>query len=254
MALVRLQGRLICATPEERRTVLTHLPLHMRLTLREPGCLFFDIAQDDDPLVFRVSEGFASPEAFEAHQTRTQTSDWGRATQRIRRDYALHKTQPTITPETSADTRALYLLTRTAFDRLREAELVEALRREGALALSLTARLGRAYLGHAAFSPLAAPFPAWALGPLAVRACCRRQGIGEALVRAGIEIARERGIKALFVLGDPAYYRRFGFSAAAARGFQSPYAGPHFQILPLADFPLPLGPVTHAAPFAALSD
>lgn len=254
MALVHLTGRLICTTPEERRVVLAHLPQHMRLTLREPGCLFFDIAQDADPLVFHVNEGFASAEAFGAHQARTRASDWGRATQGIRRDYTQSATEPEIAPETPADTRALYLLTRAAFARPEEAELVEALRRDGALALSLAARFGRAYLGQAAFSPLAAPFPAWALAPLSVRASCRRQGIGDALVRAGIEIARERGIKALFVLGDPAYYRRFGFSAAAARGFASPYAGPHFQILPLADFPLPLGPVTHAAPFAALSD
>jgi putative acetyltransferase len=35
------------------------------------------------------------------------------------------------------------------------------------------------------------------------------------------------------VLGDPAYYRRFGFDADAARGFESPYADPYFLVLAL---------------------
>ena len=47
-------------------------------------------------------------------------------------------------------------------------------------------------------------------------------------MRAALDRAREGGWAAVFVLGDPAYYGRFGFSADAARGYASPYAGEHF--------------------------
>ena len=109
----------------------------------------------------------------------------------------------------------------------------------------------RAYLGHAGFSDLKAPFPAWALAPVSVRKCCRRQGIAAALIREGIARARDAGIAALFVLGDPKYYARFGFSARAARGFDGPWSGPWFQVLPLGEAPLARGPLRYAAPFSA---
>lgn len=254
MPLIHLQGRLICATPEERRVVLAQLPLHIRLTLREPGCLFFDIAQDPfDPMVWQVNEGFANRAAFEAHQARTQASEWSRASQGIARDYpAPVEVEPEIVPETHADARALYLLNRLAFGGTAEAQLVDALRKAGALAASVVARFNRAYLGHVAFSPLEAPFSAWALAPLAVRDCVRRQGIAEALVRAGIARARAQGVQAIFVLGDPAYYGRFGFSAAEAKGYHAPWMGPQFQMLNLSGAALPKGPLAYAAPFDAL--
>lgn len=50
------------------------------------------------------------------------------------------------------------------------------------------------------------------LAPLAVAPDQQAQGIGSALVRAGLERLREEGIEAVYVLGDPAYYGRFGFS------------------------------------------
>ena len=55
-------------------------------------------------------------------------------------------------------------------------------------------------------------------------------GSASALVRSGIESAGERGWQAIFVLGAPEYYGRFGFGAMAARGFSSPYSGEHFMM------------------------
>ncbi|MBZ4022447.1 hypothetical protein CKO11_08250 [Rhodobacter sp. TJ_12] len=159
---------------------------------------------------------------------------------------------PEIRPEMAEDPRALSLLIRAAFGGPEEADLVEGLRAAGDLALSLTARFKRAYLGHIGFSPMAAPFPAWALAPLCVRASVRNQGIGGALVQAGIAEARARGIAALFVLGDPDYYGRFGFSPVAAQGYDSPYAGPYFQMLNLTDAALPKGALRHAPAFDSL--
>lgn len=253
MTLTRLTGRLICANEAERRLVLAELPLHIRATVREPGCLSFNIAQSADPMIWQVDEIFASKAAFAAHQTRTASSRWGAATRALRRDYSLSEISPEIAPETPEDARAIYLLTRAAFGAPEEAELIDALRAAGDLALSLTARAGRAFLGHVAFSPMTAPIRAWALAPVSVRAAARGQGIAAALIRAGIAIARARGIEALFVLGDPAYYGRFGFAPAPARAYPSPYAGPHFQILNLRARALATGPVAHAPAFAALN-
>ena len=60
------------------------------------------------------------------------------------------------------------------------------------------------------------------------------QGLGSTLVRRGVECAREFGCHGLLVLGDPAYYGRFGFSAEAAREVAAPFRGqPAFQALAL---------------------
>lgn len=67
----------------------THLPEHIRLSRAEPGCLKFEVTQDDDPLIWRVSECFASAADFEAHQARVKASEWGLATQGIARDYRI---------------------------------------------------------------------------------------------------------------------------------------------------------------------
>lgn len=59
------------------------------------------------------------------------------------------------------------------------------------------------------------------------------RGIGSALIREGLARAEAGGWRGVFGLGEPAYYRRFGFDAEAARGFASPYAGPFLMVLPL---------------------
>ena len=68
-----------------------------------------------------------------------------------------------------------------------------------------TARLWDVACGHGQMALL--------LGPVAVDACCRNRGIGAALVRKSIDAARRLGHKAVILVGDPAYYSRFGFSA-----------------------------------------
>lgn len=258
MPLIHLQGRLICRSAEERRAVLTHLPLHMRLTLREPGCLLFDLAQGEDPMVWSVEEVFASYAAYETHQKRSAQSDWGRATLRIRRDYRLGEAPAQIAPETPADLRALYLLIRAAHGRAEEAELVAGLRRglsgaegdgtQGDLAASLVARFGRAYLGHIALARLPGAAPCWLLGPISLRESCRGQGLGTALLHEAIAQARATGVVALFALQPPGWLGRFGFQPAS--GFQAPMAGESLSILRLNDLPLPPGPL--ALPRAVL--
>jgi putative acetyltransferase len=132
--------------------------------------------------------------------------------------------------EQHARIRALHL---AAFPTAAEADLVDRLRRDGDTAVSLVAVEGEVVLGNVVLSAMTAPMAARGLGPVAVAAARRNEGIGARLIRAAIDHARQEGVDAIFVLGDPAYYRRFGFDAEAAQGFESPYAGPYFLALAL---------------------
>lgn len=86
---VRLTGRLLCKNARELDIVTRHLPAHIELTRAEPGCISFEVAPTDDPLVWSVAERFATPAAFAAHQKRASASEWGSATTGIERDYVV---------------------------------------------------------------------------------------------------------------------------------------------------------------------
>ncbi len=152
-------------------------------------------------------------------------------------------------PSDHQEIRALLL---AAFSSPAEANLVEQLRGDGDVVVELAAERDCGIIGHILFSPMTAPFRALALAPIAVLPNQQRQGIGSCLIEAGHECARREGWDAIFVLGEPAYYSRFGYSVAAARPFTSPYAGAYFMMLPLTEKLLPRGDVAHAKAFAAL--
>jgi putative acetyltransferase len=103
-----------------------------------------------------------------------------------------------------------------------------------------------------ALSRLKSPARALALGPVAVRTARQGQGVGSALVRQANARARELGFDIIFVLGDPGYYSRFGFSVAEAAPFPSPYAGPHFMALRLSERSVPPVPVIYPRAFDKL--
>lgn len=129
----------------------------------------------------------------------------------------------TIRPETPADIGPIARLLDAAFGDPAESRLVEALRADGDLALSLVAEDAGSIVGHLALSPVAASFPALALAPVAVAPGRQRRGIGAALIAA----AQARHPEAtLIVLGDPAYYRRFGFRPV---GWDCAFSGPYLQ-------------------------
>ena len=67
--------------------------------------------------------------------------------------------------------------------------------------------------------------PALLLGPLAVGERMRSRGIGSALMRRAMAAARRRKHDAVLLVGDAAYYRRFGFSAEKTEALWLP--GPH---------------------------
>lgn len=103
------------------------------------------------------------------------------------------------------------------------AELVDALRRNGNLTLSLVAELDGDVVAHVGFSPVGFdPQPprlrAVQLSPLAVLPPHQGRGIGGALVIEGIARCRDLGFDAMFLLGHPSYYPRFGFRPAREFG------------------------------------
>jgi putative acetyltransferase len=141
-----------------------------------------------------------------------------------------------------------------AFPTPAEADLVEQLRRDGDAVISLAAFDGERVVGQAMFSVMRAPFKALGLGPVSVVSDKRRLGVAAELVEQGIARAHAGQWHAIFVLGSPAYYSRFGFSADAASGFVSPYAGPDLMVLALGSTGLVprSGRIDYAPAFAAL--
>ena len=155
--------------------------------------------------------------------------------------------------ETVSDAPAVHALLTEAFPTDAEAMLVARLRADGDIVLSLVAEAEDSVIGHVLFSRMSAPFRALGLAPVAVVPRWQGQGIAARLIRDGLARAGSAGWEAVFVLGDPAYYNRFGFDAASAAEFQSPYAGPYFLLRKLvADLPTLSGPVEYAPAFAGL--
>lgn len=81
--------------------------------------------------------------------------------------------------------------------------------------------------------------PAVLLGPIAVSQGCRGQGVGSALMKAGIAAAYAAGHNTIILVGDPAYYERFGFSSAATKDWKLPGSFEQHRLLARTDTPLP---------------
>jgi putative acetyltransferase len=138
----------------------------------------------------------------------------------------------TIRDETARDRGAVRALHHAAFaDEPAVVHIVDDLNRSGDAVISLVAEHETSIVGHVLFSRLQAPMRALTLSPLGVHPDFQRTGIGSSLVRKGLERARQDQWQAVFVLGSPAYYGRFGFNATAAEGYTSPYYGWPFMAL-----------------------
>lgn len=124
------------------------------------------------------------------------------------------------------DDRARALeIEREAFGGPDEAAIVEVVRDlDGSFALVAEddgtlvghVQLSRAWVGEAAVL---------SLGPIGVRPARQRQGIGSSLVRASLDASRERGERAVLLLGSQAFYPRFGFRAGSTHGLRNPFTG-----------------------------
>lgn len=161
-------------------------------------------------------------------------------------------TGETIRAATPADHAGIDALLRAAFPSDAEARLVRALRDEGAARVELVAGAGGGIDGHVVFSALKSPTGAVALAPVAVAEASRRRGVANRLIREGLARARADSASLAVVLGDPAYYGRFGFTAETAAGFACVYAGPYLMALALAGDAPSSGDLVYADAFATL--
>ncbi|MDO5606584.1 MAG: antibiotic biosynthesis monooxygenase [Paracoccus sp. (in: a-proteobacteria)] len=84
-----VSGRLICRSPDDLLTVIEMLPAHIAASRAEPGCLYFDITQTDDPMIWRVEELYTDRDALGAHKERTAASPWAEATAGIGRELSV---------------------------------------------------------------------------------------------------------------------------------------------------------------------
>lgn len=162
-----------------------------------------------------------------------------------------------IRPERASDIAAIRSVVTSAFQDAPhsggdEAGIVDALRADRALTVSLVASDGEQVVGHVAFSPVRVDGHdvGWfGLGPLAVLTPWRRQGIGGALIKAGLAHIRDLGGRGCVVLGEPAYYGRFGFESDPGL-WLADVPVEYFQRLVLADA-APRGAVTYHPAFSA---
>ena len=163
-----------------------------------------------------------------------------------------------IRPEQPADAAAIHAVHAASFPTAAEARLVDLLRAAGRLAVSVVAESGGVVVGHVAFSPVtvASGSIGAGLGPVAVGEADRRRGLGERLIREGLAACRAAGFAWAVVLGEPEYYRRFGFRPAADFGLSDEFdGGAAFQVLELVPGGLPVGAglVRYAEEFASLA-
>jgi len=121
--------------------------------------------------------------------------------------------------EASADLNKISEITLAAFKNVpvsnqTEPFIINALRKAGALSVSLVAEIDGRVVGHIAFSPVTMSdgTTGWyGLGPVSVEPELQRQGIGSALIKQGLDRIQAMSAKGCALVGDPNYYKRFGF-------------------------------------------
>lgn len=124
-----------------------------------------------------------------------------------------------IRPEQPDDIEAISRITELAFrsnpySQQTEQFIIDQLRRDGALSVSLVAEVDGQVVGHIAFSPVEISDDSanwYTLGPIAVTPELQGQGIGQALVSAGLDVLRTLAAEGCVLAGEPGFYGRFGF-------------------------------------------
>ena len=124
-----------------------------------------------------------------------------------------------IRKETTSDIEAITQVTIAAFKTLQisnqtEQFIIKALRNANALTISLVAEVDGRVVGHIAFSPVTISDGStgwYGLGPVSVLPEYQKQGIGKSLVNKGLSLLKELDGQGCTLVGDPNYYKRFGF-------------------------------------------
>ena len=141
-------------------------------------------------------------------------------------------------PLDGKEREAVRIVNVEAFGRADEADLVNKLRTDDQILVSLIAILEDRIVGHILFSRMWIETPsgvvsAVSLAPVAVIPAHQRKGIGSLLIQRGLERLRELGETVVIVLGHPHYYPRFGFSSEKAKPLESPFPSEVFMAMEL---------------------
>lgn len=140
-----------------------------------------------------------------------------------------------------------------AFGAAEEADLVDALRRDGDAEIELLAETEGRIIGYLMLSAMRRPERALGLGPVATAEPCRRQGVARSLIESGLALGAAGDWTMVFLLGDPAFYSQFGFATEPAQAFPSAYSGPYWQLAFLDEEAAPKsGDAEYARAFSAL--
>lgn len=135
------------------------------------------------------------------------------------------------------DREPILAIHEAAFGRSDEANIVRRLWDDRAVRIERVVEIGGAVVGHITYSLVTAT-PAiggllLGLAPLAVAPAHQRQGVGAALINESLATCKNNKARLIVVLGEPAYYGRFGFGPAAARNMRwdAADAGDAFQLI-----------------------
>ncbi len=159
--------------------------------------------------------------------------------------------------ENANDVKKIYAITKAAFKNMPysagdEQDLINALRDDGALSVSLVAERGIEIVGHIAFSRVmidCQPGNWFDLGPVSVRPGLQSLGIGSALIREGISRITALDADGCVLLGYPTYYNRFGFAHDSGLTYNGE-PNPNFQYLKIRGV-TPKGDVRYHPAFTA---
>ena len=142
-----------------------------------------------------------------------------------------------IRDEQQKDWAAVRTVNEAAFATPAEANLVVALREQAQPIISLVAEIADTIVGHIMFSPVMlnshSELKIMGLAPMAVLPDYQHNGVGSALVRAGLAECQQLGYGAVVVLGHPEYYPRFGFTPAVRFGIDCEYDVPEEAFMAL---------------------
>ncbi|MBP1960985.1 GNAT family N-acetyltransferase [Paenibacillus aceris] len=133
-----------------------------------------------------------------------------------------------IRTEEIKDDEAVHHLNVAAFgNREDEAQLVERIRSsEGFIPkLSIVAEIDHKLVGHILLSKAkvvdaAKEHEVIVLAPIAVNPDYQKQGVGSQLILEGIRRTKDIGYGAVFLIGHPTYYPKFGFKPARSYGYE----------------------------------
>lgn len=136
-----------------------------------------------------------------------------------------------IQEETPKDINKIYEINKRAFGEEIEAKIVDALRENDELILSLVAKVDNLAIGHIAFSEVKinsgeTTHKAIGLGPMAILPEYQRKGYGTKLVEQGLKIISKRDYEIVVVLGHPDFYPKFGFVPSKTYGIQCEFECP----------------------------